>query len=123
MSNALAHFAINADNVDRARAFYERVFGWTFAAWGPPGFYQIQGCGQVMGALQGRRALNPAVRTIGFECTIGVESIDAVEAAVLAGGGKVILARSVIVGVGTLMFFEDPEGNVFGAMQYDARAE
>ncbi len=82
-----------------------------------------QGCGQVMGALQGRRALNPAVKTIGFECTIGVPSIDAVEAAVVAGGGKILLARSVIVGVGTLMFFEDPEGNVFGAMQYDARAE
>jgi hypothetical protein len=25
--------------------------------------------------------------------------------------------------VGTLMFFNDPEGNVVGAMQYDARAE
>ena len=60
---------------------------------------------------------------IGFECTIGVESIDAVEKAVLSGGGKVALARSVIVGVGTLMFFEDPEGNIFGAMQYDKRAE
>jgi predicted enzyme related to lactoylglutathione lyase len=42
---------------------------------------------------------------------------------VLASGGTIVLARSVIVGVGTLMFFQDPEGNVFGAMQYDARAE
>lgn len=123
MSNALAHFSINADNVDRARAFYEGVFGWTFAAWGPPGFYQIQGCGSVMGALQGRRELKPGVATTGFECTIGVSSIDAVEQAVKAGGGKVLLERSVIVGVGTLMFFEDPEGNVFGAMQYDPRVE
>lgn len=122
MSNALAHFAINADNLDRARAFYEKVFGWKFAAWGPPGFYQIEGSG-VMGALQGRRELKQGVRTIGFECTIGVPSIDKVEAAVKAGGGKVVLERSVIVGVGTLMFFEDPEGNVFGAMQYDAKAE
>ena len=123
MSNALAHFSINADNIDRARAFYERVFGWKFAAWGPPGFYQIEGCGQVMGALQGRRELKTGTRTIGFECTISVPSIDAVEKSVKAGGGKVVLARSVIVGVGTLMFFEDPEGNVFGAMQYDAHAE
>jgi hypothetical protein len=29
----------------------------------------------------------------------------------------------VIVGVGTLMFFADPDGNVFGAMQYDTKAE
>jgi hypothetical protein len=30
---------------------------------------------------------------------------------------------SAIVGVGTLMFFADLDGNVFGAMQYDTRAE
>ena len=118
----LAHFAINADDLQRARAFYEKVFDWRFAAWGPPGFYQIEGCG-MLGALQGLRELAKGTRTIGFECTIAVASIDAVEKAVLANGGKTVLARSVIVGVGTLMFFQDPEGNVFGAMQYDARAE
>lgn len=118
----IAHFAINADDIDRARAFYSKVFGWTFAAWGPPGFYQIEGAGTIA-ALQGRRELVKGHKMIGFECTIAVDSIDAVERAVLAGGGKIALARSVIVGVGTLMFFEDPEGNVFGAMQYDQRAE
>lgn len=123
-ANALAHFAINADDVERARAFYEKVFGWTFNAWGPPGFYTIDGDpGGVFGALQGRRELVPGQRTVGFECTIGVPSIDATEQAVLAAGGKVLLPRSVIVGVGTLMFFQDTEGNLFGAMQYDAAAE
>jgi len=38
----LAHFAINADDVPRAKKFYEKVFGWKFSAWGPPNFYQIQ---------------------------------------------------------------------------------
>lgn len=120
--NQLAHFSINADDVDRARAFYEKVFGWKSAAWGPPGFYQLEGAG-VMAALQGRRDLVKGTRTVGFECTIAVESIDAIEKAVLANGGKVLLARSVIATVGTLMFFQDPEGNAFGAMQYDRRAE
>ena len=119
----LAHFAINADHIDRARAFYEKAFGWKFAAWGPPGFYQIEGAGPVRGALQQRRALVAGQRTNAFECTIGVASIDATEAAILAGGGKVVLARSVIPTVGTLMFFQDPEGNVSGVMQYDAAAE
>jgi len=123
-NNTLAHFSINADDVDRARKFYEKVFGWKFAAWGPPGFYMIDSKeSAVLGSLQGRRALVPNTRTVGFECTIGVPSIDKVEAAVKAGGGKVLLERSVIVGVGTLMFFQDPEGNAFGAMQYDSAAE
>jgi predicted enzyme related to lactoylglutathione lyase len=122
--NTVAHFAINADDVEKSRAFYARVFGWKFAAWGPPGFYQIEAKGSpVFGALQGRRELVNGQRTIGFECTFAVASIDATEKAVLAAGGKIALARSVIVGVGTLMFFSDLDGNVFGAMQYDTAAE
>ena len=119
--NTLAHFAINADDVDRSAAFYEAVFGWKLRAWGPPGFFQIEGAG-VRGALQQRRSLD-GVRLHGFECTFAVASLDAVEATVRAQGGKVVLERSVIAGVGTLMFFADPDGNVFGAMQYDAAAE
>jgi len=123
----LAHFAINADDVDRARRFYERVFGWTFKAWGPPGFYQIDmGPGSpaaAMGALQGRRDLVKGQRSTGYECTISVPSIDATAVAVLANGGKTVLEKSIIVGVGALMFFQDPEGNVFGAMEFDRHAE
>jgi predicted enzyme related to lactoylglutathione lyase len=33
------------------------------------------------------------------------------------------MPKSIIVGVGALMFFRDPEGNVFGAMQPDSQAE
>jgi uncharacterized protein len=121
-NGSIAHFAINADDVDRAKRFYEKAFGWSFAAWGPPGFYLIEGAG-TLAALQGRRALVPDTRTVGFECTMAVDSIDATEKAVLAAGGSIALARSVIVGVGTLMFFRDTEGNVFGAMQYDSHAE
>lgn len=122
-NNTLAHFAINAGDVEKSRAFYAEVFGWTFAAWGPPGFYQIQAKDSpVIGALQGRRELVKGQRTVGFECTFAVESIDATAQAVEAAGGKVVMDRAVIPGVGTLMFFADLDGNVFGAMQYDTAA-
>jgi predicted enzyme related to lactoylglutathione lyase len=124
----VAHFAINADNVPRAKKFYERVFGWQISAWGPPNFYQV-GTSQdgepsgIFGALQKRRELIAGTRTIGYECTIAVSSIDDTAKAVLANGGKTLIDKSIIVGVGTLMFFQDTEGNVFGAMQYDKHAE
>lgn len=122
--SGVQHFAINANNVDRARRFYEKALGWKFTPWGPPNFYQIDGGpGAIRGALQERRELLDGQKTVGFECTVAVDDIDATERAVAAAGGKVAMARSVIVGVGTLMFFEDTEGNVFGAMQYDANAE
>jgi uncharacterized protein len=122
------HFAINADDVPRARRFYEQAFGWKFSAWGPPKFYMIETSGEgepksIHGSLQGRRELVPGQRMTGFECTIEVPSIDDTAAAVVAAGGKVIMQKSVIVGVGALMFFEDTEGNSFGAIQPDAKAE
>jgi predicted enzyme related to lactoylglutathione lyase len=116
----LAHFAINADDVDRAKQFYTTVFGWNFTPWGPPGFFKIDGTG-VIGALQGRRELIPGTRTNGFECTISVDSIVDTVKAVEAGGGKVLMHPSTIPTVGTLAFFQDPEGNVFGAMQFEKR--
>jgi predicted enzyme related to lactoylglutathione lyase len=123
----VAHFAINADDVPRARRFYERVFGWKFSAWGPPDFYQIETGSEapvtVMGALQKRRELVKGQPTVGYECTISVRSIDDTARVVAANGGKTVMEKSIIVGVGALMFFQDPEGNVFGAMQFDKAAE
>lgn len=73
----------------------------------------------VHGALQGRRDVVPGKPMFGFECTIGVDSIDDTIAAIEAGGGKVVMPKFYIPKVGTLIFFEDTEGNVVGAMQYD----
>ena len=123
----VAHFSINANDVDRSRRFYEKVFGWKFEAWGPPGFYMIDQKEKkepvILGSLQGRRELLPGQKMIGFECTISVPSIDATVAAVKAQKGKIVMPKTVIAGVGTLIFFEDTEGNVVGAMQYDTNAK
>ncbi|HEY3813270.1 MAG TPA: VOC family protein [Caulobacteraceae bacterium] len=123
MPNNLRHFAITADDVERARTFYEAVFGWRFEAWGPPGFYLIvTGTPEdpgVQGALQGRREPLTGTGQRGFECSIGVDDVDAIRAAVLAHGGKIQMERFRIEGVGDLIFFEDTEANRVGAMQYD----
>ena len=121
----LAHFAINADDVERAKTFYERVFGWKFSAWGPPNFYQIQTGPDpqpVFAALQARRTF-AGEPPIGYECTISVASIDDTARNVAAAGGRIVLPKSIIVGVGALMFFKDTEGNVFGAIEFNERAE
>jgi len=36
-----------------------------------------------------------------------------------ANGGKIVMPKFHIPTVGTLVFFEDTEGNVVGAMQYE----
>jgi predicted enzyme related to lactoylglutathione lyase len=119
MAGKLGHFAINADDVPRAKRFYESVFGWTFTPWGPPDFYQTRDAG-VLGALQGRRELVAGVRMTGVEATIGVDDIKATVAAVEAGGGRMVMQPVRLEGVGELAFFQDPEGNLMGVMQYEA---
>jgi len=126
MSAPLAHFAINADDVEATRRFYEAVFGWTFTPWGPPEFFRIS-TGEMgpplRAALQRRRELVPGNRIIGFECTFAVDDVDAVARTVVANGGRLLMDRMTITGVGHLIWFEDPAGNVVGAMQYDDAAD
>ena len=122
MPATLRHFAINADDVPRARAFYEQVFDWTFTPWGPPDFYQSRSTGEGhMAALQGRRDIM-GQRMPGMEITFGVDDIQATVQAIEAAGGKVLMAPFHIEGVGRLIFFQDTEGNIAGAMQYESEA-
>ncbi len=119
MPATFRHFAINADNVPRAKTFYEHVFGWTFNPWGPPDFYQVSNAGSgLMGALQGRRELQHGRRTNAFESSFAVDDIRATLAAVQANGGKILMPPYVIEGVGEVGYFEDTEGNVCGVAQY-----
>ncbi|MCZ6834371.1 MAG: VOC family protein [Planctomycetota bacterium] len=119
MPNNIAHFAIHADDCERAKKFYERVFGWGFEPWGPPDFWRIQtGEGAIHGALQKRRAPVEGRGMIGFECTISVEDVKAIALEIVKHGGAVKAPPFTIDHVGTLVMFEDTEGNVVGAMQY-----
>ncbi len=123
MANHIRHFAVQADDVERARRFYEAAFGWRFEAWGPPGFYLIhtgEGTDQgLQGALQQRQVALSGGGMRGFECTIGVDDLDAAIARVNLYGGKILSDPFEIPGVGRLAFFEDAEANRVGIMQYD----
>jgi hypothetical protein len=117
MTPAITHFAINADDVDASLRFYGALFGWEFQPYGPPGFFRMEPESGPVVALQQRRDLG-GVRMTGFECTVEVDDVDAVAEAVVANGGRVVMERTTIPGVGDLVFFEDPSGNVAGAISY-----
>jgi predicted enzyme related to lactoylglutathione lyase len=116
MPNILAHFAIEADDVSRARAFYESVFGWAFEPWGPPDFYLIDKAG-VHGALQQRR--EPASKGRGgFQLSFAVDDLDASMKAIAKAGGVLLGTRHAIPMVGEMIEFRDTEGNAAIIIQY-----
>lgn len=119
----LAAFAIHADDVSRARAFYEAVFGWRFEPWGPPDFYRIhtgdEASPGILGLMHPREQPRPAGGLNGIEPTFAVEDVDVIAARVEANGGRITWTKSVIPTVGALIRFLDTEGNDIGAMKYE----
>ncbi len=125
-ANHLAHFAINAADVNRAKRFYASVFDWRFEAWGPPGFFMIRTAdGEdpgTFGSLQERHHPAEGNSMLGFECTVAVDDVDATAKKVQAAGGTIVMPRVTIGTVGHLIKFRDTEQNLVGAMQYDENA-
>ena len=119
MSNNIAHFAIHAEDCERAKRFYQAVFGWEFEPWGPPEFWRIHtGPDGIHGALQKRREPVTGTGVNGYECTIAVADVHSIVTEIETHGGKIMTPPFTIDNVGTVVMFQDTEGNVVGAMQY-----
>jgi predicted enzyme related to lactoylglutathione lyase len=122
MANNLASFAIHADDVQRCRRFYEAVFHWRFEPWGPPDFYLVHTGDADKAGVQGLLHTRQQPRGTGgpncFECTVAVDDLDAVTAAITANGGRILMDKAPVPTVGVLTKFEDTEGNILGAMAY-----
>ncbi|MFN2569028.1 MAG: VOC family protein [Candidatus Dormibacteria bacterium] len=115
------HFEIPVDNPDRAEAFYRDVFGWTFNRFeGAPSYYGLAATGEenpgINGALFQRSP--GAVTTL----TMSVSSIEDSLASITANGGKVVMDKTPIPGMGYFAQAEDTEGNKIGVFTEDSSA-
>lgn len=122
MDNKLSHFAIFIEDMKRAQSFYSKVFSWGFNSYGPEDFAQINSStnenGQLIGALQNRKYQMTDEKVIGFECSISVEDVDTIASLVAEAGGEILMPKTEIPHVGSLIKFKDTEGNIICAMQY-----
>jgi predicted enzyme related to lactoylglutathione lyase len=116
------HFEIPANEPGRAAAFYQKVFGWKFDKWdGPTEYWMVSTGAEGAPGINGGMLKRGNVTTT--TNTVGVDSVDASVAAVTEAGGKLIMPKTPIPGVGYFAYCEDTEGNVFGVMQADANAK
>src|SRR5260370_27127935 len=116
----IAHFDVQAGHAGRGRKFYDRVFEWRFRPWGPPDFFMIATGDEsdpgIHGAVHGRP--DDGHRSVGFECTIAVDDVDAIAKLIEKEGGQITVPKMTIPGVGELIQFKDTEGNIACAMRY-----
>ena len=118
----IAYFDIPADNVDRAKRFYSSLLGWTIEptkaildkAAAAASQYQDVLTGKPeegtihMGGMY-KRQKDETINTF-----VAVDDIDAVLAKVENLGGKIVMPKWTINGVGLVAMIQDTEGNGFG---------
>lgn len=114
----VVHFEFPADDPDRTIRFFEQAFGWTFEKWegGTEDYWLVMtGDRSEMGIDGGfsRRSAGMA----GVVNVIEVPDIDDAIAAVEAAGGKITQPKMDIPQVGTVAYFTDTEGNMWGMIQ------
>jgi predicted enzyme related to lactoylglutathione lyase len=122
MSGRVVHFEVPFENGDRARAFYQRAFGWeitpmpemdyTIVSTGPTGDQGPSEPGYIGGGMM--------ARSDGFQgpvITVDVDDINETLAKVEELGGKTVRPRQEVGQMGYTAYFTDSEGNLMGLWQ------
>lgn len=112
----VVHFEITADDIARARKFYE-IFGWQMTDSSMPNMeYWLVQTGNsgpgIDGAITPRYSGSQPVRN-----TIDVSDLDGMIAKVKEAGGVIDGEKMTIPGIGDYINVKDTEGNQFGMLQ------
>lgn len=120
MSGKVVHFELPADDMARARQFYEKSFGWTIREEPGHGYALVStvptdknGMPTQAGAINGGmlKRQEPIRQLV---VTVDVDSIDQAVARIENAGGKIIRGKQPVGQIGFAAYFRDPEGNVLG---------
>ena len=122
MAANIVWFEIPADNVDRAKAFYSKLFGWKINPFpAMPDYQHIDTGGPDAspdGGLMTRRHPGQAITSY-----VSVASVAKSAATVEKLGGKVCVPKSAVPQMGYFAICQDPEGNTFALWERDEKSK
>ncbi len=124
-SHRVIHFEFQADNIERAKNFYKKVFDWKIEIamkkgdddasmdyWGV-----ITGPDDDLGINGGMYERTPDNKLFNYDCVINVSDIDNAIESIVLNGGKIHMDKMKIPKVGWFAGATDTEGNKFSIMQ------
>jgi predicted enzyme related to lactoylglutathione lyase len=117
MPNSIVHFEIPADDVSRAKKFYQKAFGWKISDPHKMDYFFVEtkkkGEEGINGGLMQRKMPGQP-----FMNYLMVDSIEASCKKVERAGGVVVMPKTEIgLQMGSIAAFKDTEGNIMGFYQ------
>ena len=119
----VVHFEIPADDVERAKKFYKKVFDWKMESFPDMEYTMIQTTavdedhmptepGSINGGMMKRQ--DPVKCPV---ITIAVQDIEETMKIVKKMGGESVRGKMHVADMGYAAYFKDTEGNVIGLWQ------
>jgi predicted enzyme related to lactoylglutathione lyase len=117
MVHNICHFEIPADDVERAKKFYEGLFGWKIEA--VEGGYNLITVGEPGpdGGMMKR-----VVPGQGITVYFNVESVDDYSKKLQSLGGKLLMPKTPVPTMGYFAVFQDTEGNALALWEVNPKA-
>ena len=115
---SIVHFEIPADDLQRAKAFYSNLFGWKIEDYQGMDYAMIDVLGAPGGGMMKR--MHPEQQITNY---IGVPSVDEYAAKVEKLGGKIIVPKKAVPGMGYFIICMDTENNAFGIWEMSPTAK
>jgi predicted enzyme related to lactoylglutathione lyase len=132
------HFEIPSDDIERTKKFYTDLFGWNIEKWPVTNDRQLTSAatGQPMEywmvtttddkgnkALGGGMMKRKSPQQQGITNYFDVKSVQESSSKVEQLGGKVIMPKSPVPGMGYMAVCKDSENNGFGIFEADQNAK
>jgi hypothetical protein len=123
VDNTIIHFEIPANDLEKLKTFYSKLFNWKIIRLpGPIEYYMIQTVPVDEQGMTLRPGVNggmtkkeqPTQKPVNY---IQVENIDQQIQKIKTLGGKITLPKQEVPGVGWIASALDPEGNPFAVLQ------
>lgn len=121
----IVHFDISAENVERAKKFYQEIFDWKFISMSGPMNYTLIETKDLNGekSVGGGMAKRENLEQTGITNFMGVISLDESVKKVIELGGRITQQKQVVPGWGYMAVCMDTENNAFGLFQEDVNAK
>ena len=128
LDHTIVHFEIPANDIEKLKKFYVDLFGWTMEKYPGPTTYYLVGTVPVdektmmpirpgvNGGLYDRKdaSMPEMAKQTNY---ISVESVEEYSKKIEALGGKIVVPKMEIPGIGWWALALDPEGNHFGILE------